>query len=137
MISMRKIILISLIILVYSCKSDINQIPEIYVNFSIPKSDVGGVGQGIYINNRGVKGIILFQNDFDSYLAYDRACSYAPQESCELIEFDDILAPVMLIDSCCGSKFFLCDGTATNGPASLPLKKYQTWTDENYVYVTN
>lgn len=136
---MKKTLLIFCVIffMLQSCDRN-NNIPDVYVQFQIPLSEIGGIGQAIYTNeNYGVKGIIIYHEGFNNYLAYERACSYAPQESCEKVELDNLLAPSFLIDSCCGSIFFLSDGTPTAGPASLPLKQYYTSTDGSYLYISN
>ena len=119
-----------------NCKKEENYIPEVYVQTQILASEIGGIGQAIYIQG-GVRGIVIYREGFDNYLAYDRACSYNPQESCEQIELDDFKSPSFFIDSCCGSTFFLNDGTASGGPTSLPLKQYNAITDGSYVYISN
>lgn len=137
MIKYFKLIILYIFCFLYSCDKHTVYIPDIYVSFSTPISDIPGIGQAIYVNNQGVKGVIIYQVDFNEYLAYDRACSYNPSEACEIIELNDILAPNFLVDSCCGSQFFITDGTPSQGPASIPLKQYQCWGDGSYVHVTN
>ena len=136
---MKQKLLIFLTISLYlqSCDTN-NNVPNVYVQFQIPLSEIGGVGQAIYTNdNYGVKGIIIYHEGFNNFLAYDRACSYAPQENCEKVELNDSLAPSFLVDNCCGSTFFLSDGSPTGGPASVPLKQYHTSSDGSYLYVSN
>ena len=58
------------------------------------------------------------------------------QKKTEKVEIDNLLAPSS-IDSCCGSTFFLNDGTPTGGPVSLPLKQYYTSSDGSYLYISN
>ena len=121
-----------------SCDTNNNYIPDVYVQFQIPLTEIGGIGQAIYTEDYyGVKGIIIYHEGFNNYLAFDMACSYAPQENCEKVELNDLLAPSFLVDSCCGSTFFLSDGTPSGGPASLPLKQYHTSNDGSYLYVSN
>ena len=121
-----------------SCETNDNYIPDVYVQFQIPLTEIGGIGQAIYTNeNYGVKGIIIYHEGFNNYLAFDRACSYAPEEKCEKVELDNLLAPSFLVDSCCGATFFLSDGTPTVGAASLPLRQYHTSTDGSYLYIRN
>lgn len=130
-------LLISVIIL-NGCTKNTDFIPEVFVNFRIPASEVGGVGQAIYTNNTyGVKGIIIYHQNTNEYTAFDRACSYQPSSECALVEISDLLSPTHLIDSCCNSMFFLDDGTPFNGPALLPLKQYQTSFDGIYIRVHN
>ena len=132
------ILLITIVLTIQSCDTNNNYIPDVYVQFQIPLTEIGGVGQAIYTNdNYGVRGIIIYHEGFNNYLAFDRACSYAPQESCEKVELDDLLAPSYLVDNCCGSTFFLNDGSPSGGPSSLPLKQYYTISDGSYLYISN
>ncbi|MGC6428041.1 MAG: hypothetical protein ACON4Y_01620 [Flavobacteriales bacterium] len=120
-----------------ACNSE-DYIPETYVNFSIQASEIGGVGNAVYTNqDYGVNGIIIYHKDINEYLAFERTCSYEPSESCAIVELNDIYNPTILIDSCCGSSFFLDDGTPIQGPALLPLKLYNTSYDGVYVNVYN
>ena len=65
-----------------SCETNNNYIPDVYVQFQIPLTEIGGIGQAVYTNeNYGVKGIIIYHEGFNNYLAFDRACSYAPEEN--------------------------------------------------------
>ena len=92
-----------------------NNIPDVYVQFQIPLTEIGGIGQAIYTNdNYGVKGIIIYHEGFNNYLAFDRACSYAPDESCEKVEIDDLLSPSFYWIAAADQPF-LNDGTPTGG----------------------
>ena len=120
-----------------SCETNNNYIPDVYVQFQIPLTEIGGIGQAVYTNeNYGVKGIIIYHEGFPIIWHLMRACSYAQKKKCEKVELDDLLF-VVFVDSCCGSTFFLSDGTPTGGPASLPLKQYHTSTDGSYLYISN
>jgi hypothetical protein len=121
-----------------SCGDDDNYIADTYVNFSILASEVGGVGSGIYTRSiYGVNGIIIYHNDINQYIAYERTCSYDPNEACAVVNMNDLISPTLLIDSCCNSKFVIEDGTPFDGPALLPLKQYQTNFDGVYINVFN
>lgn len=121
-----------------SCTKDENTIPDVYVNFRIQASEIGGVGSAIYTSdNYGLRGLVIYHKNSNEYVAYERTCSYRPSNSCEVVEFNDVLNPVFLVDSCCTSQFLLDDGTPFNGPALLPLKEYFTSFDGNYITVSN
>lgn len=128
----------TIMILISNCSDKDNFIPEVYVDFSISASEIGGVGQGIYtLDNYGVSGIIIYHFGINEYLAYDRTCSFRPSNSCEVIEFDNDESPTYLVDQCCSTKFLIEDGTPFDGPASLPLKRYNTSFDGTYIRVFN
>ena len=112
-----------------SCKKDNSGIvPNVYVNIDVYLSDpsyvsLNAVGNAVYVVG-GVKGIILYRRAHDEFIAYERNCTYLPLNSCAKVTID--ASNTMMIDTCCGSKFNLVDGAVRNGPASRPLKEYQT-----------
>jgi nitrite reductase/ring-hydroxylating ferredoxin subunit len=123
---------------ILSCGTEESYIPDTPVNFSIFASEVGGVGQAIYISeDYGLRGIIIYRSDINSFVAYERTCSYDPSNSCEVVSLDDENNPTFLIDDCCGSEFLILDGSPIKGPASRPLKQYYTSYDGTYVTVSN
>ncbi len=136
---MRTSILLFLALaLVIGCGKDHPPIPDVYVNFRIQASEIGGVGSAVYTSsNYGVRGIIIYHQYSNEYVAFERACSYRPDDACEIVYLDNESTPTFLVDSCCSSRFLLEDGTPFDGPALLPLKKYNTFFDGNYIQVTN
>ena len=113
-------------LLFFSCQKEEDYIPNVVVdidlNLTLPEfSDLQTVGNYVFITG-GVKGIIVYRQGFDSYKTYDRNCSFEPSLSCAII--DSVNTSIIAICKCCNSKFLLSDGTPFDGPALLPLKKY-------------
>lgn len=100
--------------------------PEIVINLSLPdysslKFD-GGIKE---INDTGIRGIVVYRLNSTSYVAYDRNCSYHPNDIyCSTVEVD--FSRLFLKDPCCNSTFNFSDGMPTGGPASRPLIRYRT-----------
>ena len=103
---------------------------------SIQNQALWNVGGHIYIENAGYKGIIVIHKSTDIYVAFERACTYDPKESCALVEMDD--SQLFLIDHCCKSTFNF-DGIPTGGAASIPLVEYRTFRDgnSNFLVISN
>lgn len=134
----KSLILLSFFIILNSCTKNENLIPDVSVNFSIQASELAGVGTAIYTQEvYGVRGIIIYHSNANEYVAYERACSFRPANSCEVVQLNDEINPSYLVDSCCNSNFLLDDGTPFSGPALRPLKRYNTSFDGTYIYVTN
>lgn len=134
----RYLSLIILIILIKSCDKDNNIIPNVKVDFRIQASELSGVGSAIYTQeNYGVRGIIIYHKNTNEYVAFERACSYRPNDNCAVVHLNNEVNPSFLKDSCCNSSFLLEDGTPFSGPALLPLKQYSTNFDGTYIYVYN
>ena len=130
--------LLLLLAMFTNCNKENTPIPDVYVNFRIQASEIGGVGSAIYTStNYGIRGIIIYHKNSNDYLAFERTCSYRPNDDCEVVYLNNESNPTFLLDSCCGSRFLLEDGTPFDGPALLPLKQYNTSFDGTYVQITN
>lgn len=91
-------------------------------------------GTWTYING-GSRGIIIYRVSNEEFKAYDRHCTYDSGNSCALVSVDG--TNITGMDDCCGSTFILTDGSVTKGPASLPLKQYQTSFDGAVLRIFN
>ena len=99
--------------------------PDIVIDLSFPEyvrllTD-GGTFQ---INNKGVRGIILYRKSAGNFVAYEKNCSYRPSEACATVEVDP--SNLFMIDFCCNSTFSLDEGLPTGGVAWRPLRRYKT-----------
>ena len=124
-----------------SCKKDKKEdnIPYVYVDFYINTNstqflELHSVGGWVSVTG-GVRGIIIYRKAVDEFIAYERNCTYQPNNTCALVSVDN--SNLMLIDSCCGSMFLLTDGTVIKSPASIPLKQYRTSFDGATLHVFN
>jgi nitrite reductase/ring-hydroxylating ferredoxin subunit len=121
------------------CKKDKDEIPNSYVNFYIDINStqyigLNSIGGFIYVTG-GVRGIIIYRKSVDEFMAYERDCPYKPSNTCALVQVDH--SAIMAVDSCCGSKFLLLDGSVIKGPATRQLKQYSTSLDGTNLHVFN
>ncbi len=134
--------LLSLIIIsitLFSCRNQYRGIPnvnvDLYINILDPNySSLAGLGAWKYVDG-GSKGIIIFNLDNETYLAYERHCPHDPESSCSQIEVDE--TNLVAIDSCCMTKYQLLDGSVLDGPGNLPLLSYSTSFDGNIIHIRN
>ncbi len=131
---------LTLILFTPECKKEnTDLIPYMYVNFYInPNSTqylgINNIGGYVYVTG-GVKGIIIYRSSEDEFVALERNCPYKPSSSCATVQVDN--SGIVAVDSCCGSKFLLLDGSIVKGPATSQLKLYQTSFDGNTLHVFN
>jgi len=122
------------------CKKDEKEyVPNVYVNFQIdPNStmylSLNMPGGWAYITG-GVSGIIIYRADQDNFKAFDRACPYDYDVEGSLVEVDP--SGLVMIDSLCGSRYIITDGSVLNGPSTRGLKTYRTSYDGRLLYVYN
>lgn len=118
-------------LLVTSCSRDLSDdeippssFPDIVIDLSLP-SNIALASKGGYkeINEGGVRGIILYCQDVGVYHAFERNCSYTPNQACATVNID--ASKLFMTDPCCGSMFDFSTGQPIGGPAWRPLRQYQ------------
>ena len=91
------------------------------------------IGGFAYLN-AGVRGIIIYRQSLNQFIAIERNCTFQPLSECADVSVDN--SSLFLIDSCCNSTFDY-NGFPTGGPATLPLRQYRTILNENLLTITN
>jgi hypothetical protein len=108
---------------------------DIQVNLSLPQYLLlNSAGTAAYLNDGGVKGIILHHHATGEFYAFERNCSYHPADACSTVGIAP--AGVYLTDTCCGSNFNF-DGDPIGGPAWRPLRRYATFLNGGMLIVTD
>lgn len=120
-------------------KENDNNVPntpvDIYLYTNNPSFvDVSVVGGWVYITG-GVRGILLYRKSNTEFMAYDRNCTYQSSQPCATVVVD--ATNIAATDTCCNSRFSIYDGSVYQGPASLPLKAYNTTFDGNVLHIYN
>ncbi|HEU5148564.1 MAG TPA: hypothetical protein VFT90_17675 [Chryseosolibacter sp.] len=77
-----------------------------------------------YLNDGGVRGIIVYHESGNNYIAYERNCSFQPNSACATVEVH--VSTLYMLCPCCSSSFDLATGFPTGGPAWRPLRQYET-----------
>lgn len=115
---------------------------DININLLFPDAaPLQNMGGFIYRDGQavGYKGIIIY-NNFDEFLAFDRACPYKVDSACSRIFMADNNSKFQCgsgNNKCCASEFFLSTGTPSKGPADRPLRQYFVTRNGNYLRVTS
>jgi len=134
--------LIPILFLFIFVRCDKDEIPfphvTVYANLALD-TQLGNVlvGNYVLVDGYGLGGLVIYRADFNSFFAFDRACTHEASRSCVLTDGDSFLEC-----PCCGSSFWMVNndiaGTVYLGPAVYPLKKYScTFNGTNTVTVRN
>lgn len=112
-----------------SCNKDKYEFPYAFIDtFLYPNNvEYNGLqapGGSVSIHG-GVNGILIFHDYFDNYIAYDRACTHEPLNSCEQVYIKEEGLNTLAC-FCCNSEYFIFDGSVTQGPARYALHRYRT-----------
>ena len=126
----------------YSCSKNsknTSNAPSGYVdaqlNITLPTYNTLANPTGFVYIPGGVRGVIVYRKSPTEFMAYERNCTYQSSNACATVSVD--ATHFFGIDSCCGSKFLLSDGTVNKGPATVPLTRYQVTFDGTTVHVFN
>jgi len=126
--------------LFFSCKKDNkNPVPYVYVSFYLNISstlyiDLASVGGWENLTG-GYRGVVVYREASDQFVAFDRACPYDWQTDSAYVSVE----PSGLVIKCksCGSEYLIIDGSVVKGPATYPLKQYNTSFDGLTLHVYN
>ncbi len=111
---------------------------EIVIDLAFPEYLALGQDGGnvqVTANNAGVRGIILHRTNANTFIAFEKNCSFQPNDVCATVEVHT--SGLFMIDPCCGSTFTFSDGAPTGGPASLPLRIYRTQKNGSVITITD
>jgi hypothetical protein len=122
----------SLVVLLASCQPDMSDdpipfvaFPDFVANLMAPEyQSLAVVGGYKEINSIGVRGVIVYRLNASTYLAFERNCSFRPNEACATVNVHS--SSLYMIDPCCNSSFSFDNGSPTGGVASRPLRQYDT-----------
>ena len=83
----------------------------------------------------GYRGVVVYREASDQFVAFDRACPYDWQTDSAYVSVE----PSGLVIKCksCGSEYLIIDGSVVKGPATYPLKQYNTSFDGLTLHVYN
>lgn len=137
---LKSTFLFLLFITLDSCDSDrvddpipYQPFPDHYIeisNFPALTTD-GGTTE---INDIGVRGVILYRKSSTVYIAFERNCSFQPNDACATVDVHT--STLFMEDACCRSSFNF-DGNPTGGPAWRPLHQYRTSLSGNTLTITD
>ena len=108
--------------------------PDIVIALNLPSYSSLMTKGGFKEIGGGVRGIIVYCEDVGKYHAFERNCSYQPNDACATVNID--ASKLFMIDPCCGSSFDFSTGNPIGGVAWRPLRKYQTTVTGNELTIT-
>lgn len=97
--------------------------PDIVLNLNLPENFVLKNKGSVKLLNGGVRGIIVYCQDPGVYRAYERNCSFHPNDACATVNVDN--SNLFMVDPCCNSSFEFSTGNPTGGAAWRPLQQYR------------
>jgi hypothetical protein len=113
-------------------------VPDVSVNESIslnlPQYNNLNFINGWVYTQGGYNGLLAVRVSTDVINVYDRQAPYRTRDGCRVIVDT---GATTCTDTCSGSQWLLLDGQIIKGPASYPLKQYQSQFDGTTLTVTN
>lgn len=121
----------SFLCLLFACGGDQSDDPipvvsfaNIIIDISLPSYTALRTDGGFKEEKGGVRGIIIYRVNANSFQAYERNCSFHPNEACATVNIHS--SGLFMTDPCCGSDFSFTDGLPTGGQAWRPLRRYRS-----------
>ncbi len=129
-------------LLLLACSPDLEDDPipfiafsPISINLNLPEF-VGLKTDGGYKEiGGGVRGIVVYRKNSAEYLAWEKNCSFQPNDVCATVNVH--ISGLYLTDACCNSNFDFSSGLPTSGPAWRPLQRYATQLNGSELLVTD
>jgi hypothetical protein len=127
----RKNKILFFFLLLVGCNSNLSDDPiprisfsDIIIDINLPEYVSLRTDGGYKEVAGGVRGIIVYRSSGTSFQAYEKNCSFHPNDACAIVSVHS--SGLFMTDSCCGSNFSFADGTPTGGQAWRPLQRYRT-----------
>ncbi|HMP99870.1 MAG TPA: hypothetical protein PKC24_08820 [Cyclobacteriaceae bacterium] len=108
---------------------------DILINTSLPQYSSLRITNGFAEVSGGVRGIILYRRDQNTIMAYERNCSFQPNDACATVNVHP--SGLFMTDPCCNSNFSFENGFPTAGIAWRPLHRYRTIFDGINLTITD
>lgn len=105
------------------------------MNLTLPEFSKLRVDGGMMATKGGVRGIIVYRVNANTFNAYERNCSYHPNEASATVDID--ASNLFLKDYSCGSQFSKESGQPMSAPAWRPLRQYRTEVKGSIVTITS
>ncbi len=137
-----RIFLLILILAGVSCKKNrTHPVPSIAFDFSIDMTlpsyqDLNSVGGWAYVAG-GIKGIIVYRQSTDVFVAWERMSPEDPDNVCATGLTPDSVNFLQLYDPCSSARFSMYDGSPLAN-SNWGLRKYQAlWNGSNLLRIYN
>ena len=121
----------------FACQpQEVDMIPYAIVEIDInlhntEYHDLQRDGGYVYILG-GVKGIIIYRENEQTFRAFERNSPVNPTLACAVVDVDQ--SNLFIIDPC-SSAIFDFEGNPTNGISPFPLRQYITILEDNWLYI--
>lgn len=143
---MKKILIIALLVSIISCKKknkqsvSNNPVASVPVNVVLYPNDplnfkIQAIGGWMYLDGKGVNGIIVYRKSQEEFVAIERTSSYLPDNAGAKVKV--LSDNFTLRDTVSDSRWRILDGTVTKGPAEWALRLYGTSYDGNALRIVN
>lgn len=132
------LVFVSALFLFVSCdkENEKSEIPYVLVSFVIYPNTIDFIPEGGYVTTSGgYRGLIIYRPFSDQFMVFERTCPYDPLEDNARVIVED--NGVIAVDTVCGSRFLLTDGSPIEGPARRALKQYRSRYDGYSLQVSN
>lgn len=141
---MKNVFLFILISSLFSCKDDYvdgnTLLPNVTVNFTINLNLPEGIdlrtgGNYKIFPNKGIRGVIVFNNGLENYTAFDLACPHIELQECSTMTFEQ--SQLSMKCPCDDKEFSKIDGAPLDSSIRYAARNYSVVQNGDYLIVRN
>ncbi|MBK6267051.1 hypothetical protein JKA74_18545 [Marivirga sp. S37H4] len=141
------LVLLSAFALFSSCKDEnadalIDELPlpapfEEYLNLTLVSNQSLQFDNHLYLNDVGLRGIVVVKRGDNDYAAFERTCPYKPELDCSLISHVNLGTSGSYLECGCDEEtsFYNDQGFPTSGPSPKRLRQYRTQLSGNTLII--
>lgn len=108
---------------------------DVVLNLSLPAYSALRNDGGMAYCDGGIRGLIVYRVNSVTFHAYERNCSYHPNDAGSTVNID--ASNLFLKDYSCGSQFSKEEASPTGGPAWRPLRRYHADVSGSFLTITS
>jgi hypothetical protein len=136
-------VLVASLVIFTACEENndevyIDELPYVLVNeqlnLSLPAYNNLHFRNYIYLDNVGLKGIVIVKRGEHDYAAFERTCPFEPEKECSIIDAE---ASGIYLECRCGNAFYNPDGFPTSGPSPRKLREYYSYLSGNVLTISS
>lgn len=110
---------------------------EVFLNLSLISNQTLQTENHLYLNDVGLRGVVVVKRGENDYAAFERTCPYEPERDCAIVSHVNLGQTASYLECGCGDSFYNDEGFPTSGPSPRKLREYRTQLSGNNLIVSD
>ncbi|PTB96800.1 hypothetical protein C9994_05660 [Marivirga lumbricoides] len=110
---------------------------EVFLNLSLISNQTLQTENHLYLDDVGLKGVVVIKRGESDYAAFERNCPHEPERDCAIVSHVNLGPTGSYLECGCGESFYNDKGFPTSGPSPRKLREYRTQLSGNNLIVSD